>query len=179
MITFFTVTSRHRNAFCITDRLWGNLQLNKESSCRWFQTPWRSCDVTAMLQWPSQRKPTCLVFIDTRLFAHIIRLHCDKRNKTQLSRDINEIDSIWWYSHLRHTTTGKYDNNGKDWYQMNSMISIWCTMLYSVILNDIKWMALYQVTENHIYILWYHLTFLHEVCPIFQNNMPVEKSRIC
>ena len=30
--------------------------------------------------------------------------------------DIYETDSIWWYSHLRHTTTGKYDNNGKGWY---------------------------------------------------------------
>ena len=25
-------------------------------------------------------------------------------------------DKIWWYNHLRHTTTEKYENNGKGWY---------------------------------------------------------------
>ena len=27
-----------------------------------------------------------------------------------------EIDSIWWYNYLRHTTMEKYDNNVKGWY---------------------------------------------------------------
>ena len=25
-------------------------------------------------------------------------------------------DLIWWYSHVRHTTTEKYGHNGKGWY---------------------------------------------------------------
>ena len=35
----------------------------------------------------------------------------NKRYRTQLSRNIYEKDSMWWYIHLRHTTTEKYDNN--------------------------------------------------------------------
>ena len=37
--------------------------------------------------------------------------------KSQFSRDIYVIDDrIWLYHHLRHTTTEKYDNNGKGGY---------------------------------------------------------------
>ena len=27
-----------------------------------------------------------------------------------------EANNLWWYNHLRHTATEKYDNNKKDWY---------------------------------------------------------------
>ena len=37
--------------------------------------------------------------------------------RSQYSRDIYVIDDrIWQYNHLRHTTTEKYDNNGKGGY---------------------------------------------------------------
>ena len=42
-----------------------------------------------------------------RFFAHIIRLHSDEGNKTQLPRDLYETESMWWYIHLRHTATEK------------------------------------------------------------------------
>ena len=43
-------------------------------------------------------------------------MHINERNEAQFSGDIYEIDSIWWYNHLRHTTTEKYDSNGESWY---------------------------------------------------------------
>ena len=46
----------------------------------------------------------------TQSFAHI------KRNKTPLTRDIYETNSIWWYNHLGHTIMEKYDNNVRGWY---------------------------------------------------------------
>ena len=42
-------------------------------------------------------------------------MHSNKRQKTQLSRDIYEADSIW-YNHLRHTTTEKNVDNMKGRY---------------------------------------------------------------
>ena len=37
--------------------------------------------------------------------------------RSQFSQDIYVIDDrIWYYNHLRRTTTGKYDNNGKGGY---------------------------------------------------------------
>ena len=37
--------------------------------------------------------------------------------RSQFSQDIYVIDDrIWLYNHLRHTTTEKYDNNGKGGY---------------------------------------------------------------
>ena len=39
------------------------------------------------------------------------------RTKYQFSRNVYAIrDRIWCNKHLRHTTTEKYDNNGKGWY---------------------------------------------------------------
>ena len=39
------------------------------------------------------------------------------RTKSQFSRNVYIIrDRIWCNKHLRHTTTEKYDNNGKGWY---------------------------------------------------------------
>ena len=37
------------------------------------------------------------------VFAHLIRRYSIIGNKTQLSRNIYETDSIRWYNHLRHT----------------------------------------------------------------------------
>ena len=55
--------ARHRNVFCIPGRLCGestatelwcfgashlSTMLNKPTSCRWFEMPWRSCDVSVI-----------------------------------------------------------------------------------------------------------------------------------
>ena len=51
----------------------------------------------------------------------IICIHIDctvvTETKTKLSWDICEpTDKIWWYNHIRHTTTENYNNNVKGWY---------------------------------------------------------------
>ena len=67
----------------------------------------------------------------TGLFAHIIRLHSNKGNKTQLPQDIYETDIIWWCNHLGHTTTEKYDNNGKGWWCVYCL----CALLHVIIVH--------------------------------------------
>ena len=45
------------------------------------------------------------------------KLHNNDEKKSQFSRNVFAIrDRIWCNKHLRHTTTEKYDNNGKCWY---------------------------------------------------------------
>ena len=45
-----------------------------------------------------------------------MKLHSDKINKTKLYLNIYETDKIKRYNHIMHTTTEKYDNNGKGLY---------------------------------------------------------------
>ena len=52
----------------------------------------------------------------TRLFAHKIRPQKIKGTKTSFPGIYKGIWCIWWFNHLRHTTTEKYDNNGKGLY---------------------------------------------------------------
>ena len=35
--------------------------------------------------------------------------------KKSKSYEIYETHGIWWYKHIRHTTTTKYDNSGQVW----------------------------------------------------------------
>ena len=51
-------------------------------------------------------------------------------------------DSIWWYNHLRHTITEKYDNNGEGWY---FLINDYNKMSYEYILSITNtWMGLFN-----------------------------------
>ena len=69
----------------------------------------------------------------TRLFAHIIRLHSNKGNKTELSRDTYETGNIWWYNHLRNTTNGRIWQHGKGWYFWFDDIKMGCKHILSMI----------------------------------------------
>ena len=52
-----------------------------------------------------------------RLFALIINCTTLKKTNSRFSRNVYKInDRKWCNKHLRHTTTGKYENNGKGGY---------------------------------------------------------------
>ena len=69
--------------------------------------------------------------------------------KSQFSRNVYAIrDRIWCNKHLRHTTTKKYDNNGKGWYFRFDDDN---NMSYEYILS-ITWTEMGQLnTYNPIY----------------------------
>ena len=65
---------------------------------------WKQTDTTIRPWW-------------TQLFAPIIDCTAVMETESQLSRDLYEgTDQIWFYNHLWHATTKKYDNNGKGGY---------------------------------------------------------------
>ena len=71
------------------------------------------------------------------------------RTKSQFSRNVYAIsDRIWYNKHLKHTTTEKYDNNGKGWYLRFDDDN---NMSYKYILS-ITWPEMCQLnTYNPIY----------------------------
>ena len=68
------------------------------------------------MRWCTVQRSTICKAKRIRLFALIINCTIMKTN-SWFSRNVYAIsDRIWCNKHLRHTTTEKYDNNGKDGY---------------------------------------------------------------
>ena len=143
IIVFTMMTSLNEDAFRINGPLWAHvihvfllqwassnvIQLNKESSCQWIDTPWRSCDTTIILcfhirncrllrHWTlttlsSNDSPllwvvhwSCWLWVQWAAWVHMRRTSTH-RACILLSRkcrtDSNEWNDTWWLHVFRVT----------------------------------------------------------------------------